>query len=201
MTEFDFVVFDLGGVLVEFGGVEAMGRLSGIEDADELWRKWLTCRWVREFESGRCSEDEFATGVVADWGLPISGDAYLADFSAWIGGPMTRAEQLVRDVKERVGVACLSNTNSAHWDSGAAEWPLHDLFDHQFLSFRLGMLKPDREIFDHVANALGTDPGRLLFLDDNLLNVEAASAAGWRAFVVRGVDEARQVLVDEGVLG
>ena len=98
------------------------------------------------------------------------------------------------------GVACLSNTNSAHWEGGAAEWPLLDLFDYQFLSFQLGKLKPDREIFDHVANVLGADPGRLLFLDDNLLNVEAAAAAGWRSFVASGVKGARAVLVDEGVL-
>jgi putative hydrolase of the HAD superfamily len=200
VTDFDFVVFDLGGVLVEFGGLQAMKRLSGIGDSDELWRKWLGCRWVREFESGRCSAEEFASGVVADWALPVTEDAYLADFSAWIGGPFDGAEELVRDVKQRVGVACLSNTNSAHWEGGAAQWPLLELFDHQFLSFRIGMLKPDREIFDHVANALATVPGRLMFLDDNLINVEAAAAAGWRSFTASGVDEARQVLVAQGVL-
>ncbi len=179
-----------------------MKRLSGIEDTDELWRRWLGCRWVREFESGRCTAAEFASGVVADWALPISGDLYLADFSGWIGGPLDGAEELVREVKHStdVGVACLSNTNSSHWEGGVAEWPLLDLFDHQFLSFQLGKLKPDREIFDHVADVLGTDPGRLLFLDDNLLNVEAAVAAGWTSFVASGVEGARAVLVDEGVL-
>jgi glucose-1-phosphatase len=200
VTDFDFVVFDLGGVLVEFGGVAAMGRMSGIEDTDELWQKWLRCRWVREFESGRCSADEFASGVVADWELPVTPDAYLADFRSWVGGPMEGAEQLVSDVKQRFRVACLSNTNSAHWDGGASEWTLLELFDQQFLSFRLGMLKPDREIFDHIANVLGTDPGRLLFLDDNLLNTDAAAAAGWRSCVARGVEGARAVLVQEGVL-
>lgn len=46
------VVFDLGGVLAEFGGMESMRRLSGIVDDEELWRRWLTCRWVRRFEGG-----------------------------------------------------------------------------------------------------------------------------------------------------
>ena len=49
---FDVVLFDLGGVLVDFGGVQAMKELSGITDDDELWHRWLTCRWVREFERG-----------------------------------------------------------------------------------------------------------------------------------------------------
>jgi FMN phosphatase YigB (HAD superfamily) len=39
-----------------------------------------------------------------------------------------------------------------------------------------------------------------LFLDDNLLNVEGATAAGFRAAHVRGVDEARRSLIAQKVL-
>ena len=47
------VLFDLGGVLIELGGVAAMRELTGIESDDELWRRWLGCRWVRSYERGR----------------------------------------------------------------------------------------------------------------------------------------------------
>ena len=61
----DVVLFDLGGVLVDFGGVEAMKELSGITDDDELWHRWLTCRWVREFERdgviGQLHDEYFMT--------------------------------------------------------------------------------------------------------------------------------------------
>jgi FMN phosphatase YigB (HAD superfamily) len=59
----DLVLFDLGGVLIEVHGVHAMLELTGIKSEEELWRRWLTCRWVRRFESGGCSETEFAAGV------------------------------------------------------------------------------------------------------------------------------------------
>lgn len=49
MSDFDYVLFDLGGLLIEVGGVRAMGDLAGIADDREVWRRWLTCRWVREF--------------------------------------------------------------------------------------------------------------------------------------------------------
>ena len=42
---------------------------------------------------------------------------------------------------------------------------------------------------------------RVLFLDDNALNVDGAAAAGFTAIQVRGVDEARRALVAAGVLG
>lgn len=61
----DIVLFDLGGVLIEFGGVEAMRALAGIDSDDELWRRWLTCRWVRSLERGDCSPADFAGGMVS----------------------------------------------------------------------------------------------------------------------------------------
>ena len=87
-------------------------------------------------------------------------------------------------------VGCLSNTNALHWDHHFARWPLLDGFDYRFLSFELGLLKPDRELFDRVAELLPYPAERILFLDDNTLNVDGATAAGFTAVHVRGVAEA-----------
>lgn len=187
----DAVVFDLGGVLADFGGVEPMRALSGIGSDDELWRRWLSCDWVRRFERGQCSAEQFAEGVVADWQLPIDPTAFLSQFATWLVGPFDGAEELVREVSKHAVVACLSNTNAVHWEAGAAGWPLFNSFDHAFLSFQLGMVKPDPEIFEAVANTLEMRPERILFLDDNEINVTAARATGMRAERVRGLQEAR----------
>ena len=50
----DLVLFDLGGVLIQPGGVASMRALSGIESDEELWTRWLACRWVQRFEAGGC---------------------------------------------------------------------------------------------------------------------------------------------------
>jgi glucose-1-phosphatase len=187
----DAVVFDLGGVLAEFSGVLTMRELAAIDSDDELWRRWLECEWVRRFERGRCSAEEFAAGVVADWQLAISGEEFLETFAGWVQEPYEGAEQLVADTAERVTVAMLSNMNSVHWDLAVSGWPLVGHFDHVFTSFQLGLIKPDAEVFEHVVATLAIEPGRILFLDDNLINVEGARAAGLQAERVRGVAEAR----------
>jgi FMN phosphatase YigB (HAD superfamily) len=197
----DVVLFDLGGVLVDFGGVERMRELSGIESDDEVWRRWLTCRWVRSFERGDCSAEEFAAGVVSDWDLPITPDEFLHGFCNWIGGPLAGSDELVSAVQSIVPVGCLSNTNALHWERHFSQWSLLHAFDHCFLSFELGMLKPDREVFDRVAEILAVPPSRILFLDDNELNVDGATAAGYQARHVRGVTEAERALRNVGVLG
>jgi methionine salvage enolase-phosphatase E1 len=51
-----------------------------------------------------------------------------------------------------------------------------------------------------VVRSVGASPQRLLFLDDNILNVEAAQANGLIGIRVRGVDEARRALADVGLV-
>jgi FMN phosphatase YigB (HAD superfamily) len=196
----DAVVFDLGGVLNEYRGVAPMLALSGIDDEDELWRRWLSCEWVRAFERGHCSAQEFADGVVSTWPLRLDADAFLANFGSWVVGPFEGADRLLATVAAQVPVSCLSNTNAVHWGGPMAQWPLMDLFEQTFLSFELGMVKPDREIFEHVVGQIGVQPARILFLDDNLTNVLAARESGLRAERVQGVDEATQALRELGLV-
>jgi HAD superfamily hydrolase (TIGR01509 family) len=199
-SDIDIVLFDLGGVLIDFGGVEPMKVLAGIESDDELWRRWLSCRWVRSFERGDCSEEAFAAGVIDDWQLPIEPQAFLDAFRTWPGGVLPGADALLREVQQTVRAGCLSNTNALHWDHNFSRWPLLDAFDYRFLSFELGHVKPDRDLFDHVAGLLPAPPDRVLFLDDNAVNTDGAMAVGFRTAHVRGVDEARAALVAMRVL-
>jgi HAD superfamily hydrolase (TIGR01509 family) len=196
----DLVLFDLGGVLIDVPGVHAMIELTGMASEDDLWQRWLTCQWVRRFESGACSEAAFADGVVTDWQLELSPAAFLEAFRNWPNGPLPGAAQLVAQTKARVTTGCFSNTNAMHWDDHISTWPLVDLFDYWFLSFEMGMLKPDVAAFTQVAASLPVPAERVLFLDDNALNVAGAAAAGFSAARVVGVDEARERLVEAGVL-
>ena len=197
----DLVLFDLGGVLIEVSGVPAMLELTGIESEEDLWRRWLACRWVRRFESGGCSETEFAAGVVADWQLELSPAAFLEAFQDWPSAPLPGAAELVAETRASVATGCFSNTNALHWHSHIAGWPLTGLFDYRFLSFELGALKPDVAAFAQVADLLEVPAARVLFLDDNAVNVAGAAAAGFQAARATGVDEARQRLVEAAVLG
>jgi putative hydrolase of the HAD superfamily len=196
----EIVLFDLGGVLLEVGGVAPMRQLSGIETDEELWTRWLACRWVKRLEAWRCTPEDFAAGVVADWELSVSPADFLATFGAWVNSPFHGALELVSETGSVARVGCLSNTNAYQWDGHFGALPLVGAFEFRFLSFELGLVKPDRAIFEAVAASLPAPPERVLFLDDNAVNVESATAFGFVARHVRGVDEARRALVATGVL-
>jgi HAD superfamily hydrolase (TIGR01509 family) len=196
----ELVLFDLGGVLIEPGGVGQMRDLSGIGSDEELWTRWLTCPWVRSFEAGRCTAEEFAEGIVEDWGLELTPGSFLQEFGSWPRGPYPGAGELLERVRRAVPAGCLSNTNAYQWHVHYEEIALTSAFDFRFLSFELGMVKPDREIFETVAARLPADPAGVLFLDDNAANVEAAAAADFAVGHVRGLEETRRALVSAGVI-
>lgn len=196
----DVVIFDLGGVIADFNGAVAMQRMAGISDPAEFWQRWLSSPYVRRFERGRCTPEEFGAGMVAEWGFDLSGEAFLDAFDSWLDDPFPGADEMVAATADRATIACLSNMNPVHWERTASHWPVMARFDRLFLSQQLGMIKPDPEIFAHVLAELGTEPGAVVFLDDNEINVQAAREAGIVAVVTKGVEAATAALAELGVL-
>jgi len=194
------VLFDLGGVLIDVGGVAPMRDLAGVDSDEALWQRWLTSPWVRSFERGQCTAHEFAAGMVQEWNLDLTPAEYLVAFSSWMSGPVAGAAELVAHVQRSVAVGCLSNMNHLHWETIATESPIFEHLDHRFLSFEIGLVKPDAEIFEFVARNLDVARESILFLDDNQVNVRAAQEAGFTAQRVQGLGEARHALRAVGLV-
>ena len=178
-----------------------MRALAGIDSDEELWARWLSCRWVQRFEAGLCSPEEFADGLVADWGLELQPAAFLQSFGTWPEPPFEGALELVDAVQASIPAGFLSNMNAFQWAANYEAIPLTQAFAFRFLSFELGLVKPDAAVFEAVADQLPVPRQRVLFLDDNEVNVEAATGAGFAARHVRGIEATRDALVAAGVLG
>jgi HAD superfamily hydrolase (TIGR01509 family) len=99
----------------------------------------------------------------------------------------------------RYRLASVSNTNALHWARFRREWALDACFHDNFPSHEVGKLKPDADYFDHVVAALGFDRARILFVDDNRINVDAAAVMGLTARHVPHFGALAPLLADLGV--
>jgi len=199
--DIDVVLFDLGGVLIELSGVGKMLEWApSLGSTDELWRRWLHSDAVRRFETGRIGRDEFAAALVGEFALPVGHGEFIDAFTWWPRSVFPGAMELLARMRERHTIASVSNTNEIHWDRFANTWQLADAFHHNFPSHIVGKLKPDAEYFEHVLDELGVPAHRVLFIDDNIINVDAAAKLGLHARRVVGVEGARTAFEDLGLL-
>jgi len=186
-SEFDVLLFDLGGVLIDFAGfAELSPLLPGKPDRREVRSRWIESESVQRFERGGITPLEFALGVIADLELAYSPDNFIAAFVGWARGPYPGARSLLSQLHRTHRLACLSNSNELHT-------PLHrrsmePLIDRYYFSDELGHVKPDREIFEHVIRDLNVPPQRIAFFDDTPVNVRAGKDAGLNAYEVDGID-------------
>lgn len=197
----EVILFDVGGVLVEISGIAAiLDWLDHRITADEVWHLWLGSPAVRAFESGQIAPEAFATAMLAELGLAMPPRVFLDAFITWPARLYPGTLELLGRIPEHYRRALLSNTNALHWPRVMEELGLGAVFEHRFASHLIGKLKPDAEAFQHAADALACEPARILFLDDNSVNVDAARAVGMRAARVRGVIEAQRALEAAGII-
>ena len=190
----------MGGVLVELGPLtEILG--DDPLPPDVFWERWLKSPVVRDFERGRCSPEEFGDRLVDELGLSFGGPEMVKRFAQWPKGLFPGAEQLVADLPDHLEVGVLSNTNALHWDGQRQHERVKALFTRRYLSYELGIVKPDVEIFEHIIVDLSAQPSQIIYFDDNQLNIDAALAVGLDAALAKGPDDCRRELIARLVLG
>jgi putative hydrolase of the HAD superfamily len=193
----DVLLFDLGGVLIDFAGFAELPRLlRDPRSPAEVRRRWIGSEAVRLFELGAITRDEFSERFRSEWGLELSNEEFLRRFTGWARGLYPGAADLLGRLATR-NIACLSNSNELHT-------PIHRVAIHPyvrrcFFSNELGLLKPQPEIFRLVIRELAVDAGRIAFFDDTEVNVAAARRAGMNAHRVEGVAELEERLAQLGV--
>ena len=189
-------MFDLGGVLVENVGFESFNELlPSALPMEELKTQWLSSPAVRSFEAGRCTAQVFAKGVVAEWNLPLTPDAFLDAFTYWPKGLYPGAAELLSTVRGRFKLACLSNSNEIHWERFGA---FKEHFDLSLSSHVLGEVKPDARCFARALEECSAAATEVAFFDDSLTNIAGARAVGMEAIHVNGLWELRQALAARG---
>jgi len=78
-------------------------------------------------------------------------------------------------------VTLLTNWASDTFREARARFPFLEKPRGVTVSGDIGLIKPDRAIYDHHVASFGLDPAASLFIDDSQKNVDGAKAAGWQA--------------------
>src|SRR5262245_36361992 len=125
----ELLLSDLGGVLVDFTGVYDLGPLLRAPlSTDEIRRRSVTSATTRASETGALEAAEFAARFVREWDVPVTAGEFLAQYRSWTRGFLPGARELLAALHGTVRMACLSNSNAAHWERNA-EMGIFDFFE------------------------------------------------------------------------
>ena len=212
MTDVRLIVFDLGRVLVRicdsWDHACAVARLPiELPPRDEAMRAALQAP-VIEMETGRIDTREFCRRAAGVFGVEPHHIRSIMD--NYLLGSYPGVSELLEELAAGGYVtACLSNTQTEHWEAmrdgtNRAALPMHRL-THHFASHLIGLRKPDDAIYAHVERVTGFGESQIVFFDDMLENVQAAQRRGWRAHHIdrerdEPVAQMREHLAAHGVL-
>jgi putative hydrolase of the HAD superfamily len=184
-----WVLFDLGGVLIEVDQARIFKGLSALtgKTLDVVRAALLT---QQEFWEGFITTEHLASEVAVVvnrvLGSQLAVEAIVGAFNAELGEVIRPTADLLPSLRTKARVGCLSNTNTLHWECMLKECDFMSHFDRRFASQLVGYAKPSLEIYQAVSSNLGVRPEEILFFDDKIENVNAASSLGWNARVYAG---------------
>ncbi|MGA3262526.1 MAG: HAD family phosphatase [Terracidiphilus sp.] len=197
------VVFDYGKVLTgppDPDAHAALLRITGLPAA-----RFESLYWAdrHAYDEGKLNGIALWQKIARDGGLTLSQDK-IEELNLWDARMWTTENLPMLDwqkqLKERgLLTAILSNIGDNVLAGVEREFDWIHRFDVLVWSYQLGIAKPDPAIYRHVLKELGTQPGETLFLDDKLVNVEAARALGIQALQFSTVERLREDLIAQGL--
>lgn len=198
----DTIVFDMGGVLIDFSAQLFTERLqvSG-EDRALLERHVLrTTDWVR-LDRGTITEAEALVHACA--GLPrhlhAAADYIINHWNEPIV-PIEGTAEVVRQLKARGYALYLLSNAGVRQHSYWNDIPGSECFSGTVISADLHLLKPEAAIYQALFDKFDLTPANCIFVDDLPLNVEAAQNAGMQGIVFYDAQQLRSELQKRGVL-
>jgi 2-haloacid dehalogenase len=197
------VVFDLGGVLVDWDPRYLLRDvMSGREeDMVALLRDVLNRDWNLARDAGDSWPDAMAA-LAAQY--PEQVEVFRAYDERWgetLGGDHPETVAVLAELREAsVPLYALTNWSAAKFPHAEERFPWLDWFDGIVVSGRVGMVKPDAAIYHHLLDAFGLTAADTFFTDDHEPNVVAARAVGIDAHLFTDASTLRQQLLDGGYL-
>ena len=181
------IIFDLGGVLlnIDYSLTERAFIEAGITDFADLYSQLSQSDLFDKLETGRMTREEFVAALQEKSGHKLDEATILKAWNAMLLDFPVRRLQILQQLRLYYDLFLLSNTNEVHEESfNDILLRSHGIpnigvfFDKVYLSHRVGLRKPGREIFQRILDENNLKPEDTLFIDDSPQHIATAKELG-----------------------
>ncbi len=202
-AEIKSVIFDLGKVVFDysFGRTYQYWATVSKREAADIKSKFKFDQPFQDFESGKINPSTFRNLINKQLDLSLSDTDFDNGWCNLYLDTYEGVEEILVALKRNYKLVALTNTNIIHspiWRSKYSDTLKH--FEKIFASYELGTRKPERKSFEIVLDYLQARPDEVIFLDDNIENINGAKELGIHTILVSSTTQLKEGLQKEGLL-
>jgi glucose-1-phosphatase len=181
------IILDFGGVIIniDYKKTEQAFIDLGITDFAEYYSQLKQTDVFDRLETGKIDKMTFVNAIKEMVGKEISDFQVINAWNAMLLDIPLRRLQILQQLQVHFDTVLLSNTNEIHEEEFnktlKAQCGFNSMgvfFDKVYYSHKVGLRKPDKEIFQLILDETGFDPAKTLFVDDSPQHIEGAKALG-----------------------
>lgn len=196
------IVFDLGGVLIDWNPRHLYRQLDGeAEQIEWFLANVCTPDWNEQQDAGRTFEEAVAERIAR---FPEHEEWIRVYYERWedmLGGPIEGTVDILAELREAGHpLFALTNWSAETFPRARELYPFLEWFDGIVVSGEIKMIKPHPEIYHHLIDVHCIEAGASVFIDDREPNVEAARALGFHGIHFRHPEQLRRELAELGFL-
>lgn len=195
------VVFDIGKVLIHYDPNLPFSRII----PDEAERQWFfanvcTHDWNLQQDRGRDWAEAEAELIARFPEREAEIRAFRGHWSEMVPHAYDDSVKILNAlIDSGIDVTMLTNFAADTFREAQIMYPFLKSSRGVTVSGEIGLIKPDTTIYHRHAKDFGLEPAASVFIDDTLVNVEGAKAAGWQALHFTGAPKLAADLAALGV--
>ena len=202
-SSIDTIIFDLGGVLIDWNPRHLFRKLFEEEQEMEHFLEHVcTGDWNEQQDGGRPFSEAIAlkTAEFPEYEPQIK--AFFERWAEMLGGPIEGTVSTLEQIHQEKRYRLLALTNWSHetWPIAWERYGFLKYFEDILVSGKEKLKKPDPKIYHLLLERNNISPEQALFIDDSHRNVRAAREEGIRTIHFTNPTALRTTLQYFGVI-
>ncbi len=186
------IVFDLGGVLVDWNPAYVYRKVFQTEEAMQYFLDNIcTFHWNEQQDAGRSisEAEDILINQFPHYSKEIK--IYYCEWVNMLGGPILPSVAVLKELldSKRYDIYALTNWSAETWPTALSMYEFLSWFKGVLVSGQENMKKPELKIFELMCERYRLVPDETLFIDDNVHNINAAQSMGFQTIHFTGIEK------------